>query len=111
MDELTVRDEREWRKFVREALDTIKERQRETQGLVNQIVFRLDTLNGSVSRHETAIGELRIKQSTDETAEATRKAVSKEWWDRLKPIVYLLLGYLFALIMKNGPDLLKFGGH
>ena len=107
MDELTVRDDRAFREYVRTALDEIKKQGGQHEGELKNVVFRLDTLNGSVARHEAAIGDLRMKQSVDEASDDARREVSREWWNRMKPIVYLVLGWVLALLMKNGPDLLK----
>jgi maltodextrin utilization protein YvdJ len=95
------------RESVRESLDEIKEQNADTRVELGKVGLRLDTLNGSVARHQKDIQELQLKQATATSSERTRREVSKEWWERCKPFVYLFLGILLTLILKNGPDLVK----
>ncbi len=62
MDELTVRDDREFRKFVRDKLEELTVQGVETNSEVKNLVGRLDTLNGSVARHERAINDVRERE-------------------------------------------------
>jgi maltodextrin utilization protein YvdJ len=103
----TITEERHFREFVRTSLDAIKEQNAETRGELSKVVYRLDTLNGSVARHQKDIQDIQLNQASSAATESTRKAVSREWWERCKPFVYLFLGILLTLILKNGPDLVK----
>jgi hypothetical protein len=93
-----------------------------TQSTEN-IVVRLDTLNGSVAKNQTRIGILETKQATDEAAKIAtaqallvikasyreRKEQRQKW---IVPIGVAAIiaggGALLAFLLLNGPAIVKF---
>ncbi len=77
VDEITVRDDREFRRWVRDVLDEIKGQTTRNTIETANIVARLDTLNGSVAKQGGYISELqaneRVRAEVAEALEAAKK--------------------------------------
>lgn len=74
---------------------------------MQNVVTRLDTLNGSVAKHEARLGSLEVK---DAIAEATRHAKLEakralEPW--IRPVVFAIACALAITILMNGPAIVK----
>jgi hypothetical protein len=76
-----------------------------------KIVQRLDVLNGSVARHEKAIGEMSLAQAKEDG----ENEKADKLFEKFKPIIWSIASVLLAEILRDGPTLVKFigggGGH
>lgn len=88
-----VNDEisREEYQFRRDVIEGLAELRNESKNIVG----RLDTLNGSVARHERYISGAQARSEN-----------SRDWRKALQPYLMLLVGAVLTLILLNGQAIL-----
>lgn len=69
-------------------------------------VKRLDTLNGSVARHEKEIAELKSSRDSAVAVAAARLRAADKLQSWVQPVLMAIAGAILALVLQNGPALL-----
>ncbi len=95
--------ERDFHDAVLTALGELKAEQAATRTEVKNIVARLDKLNGTVARHEEAIGKLQLEQARREGGDAS----SKSWSDRLRPVAWAGCGAFVLLVLLHSREVVR----
>lgn len=84
----------------------------ELNASTNGVVSRLDTLNGSVAKHEARLTTIEMKDAAvsaaNEAVANARLESRQKWVPWVRPVMLMFVTLILALILMNGPALVKF---